>query len=78
MKKIIATIVLSLVMLAGCTKVEPGYVALRVWTLGEKAGNIDTLGVGRYAWASKGSTTSFPFQTELRMDQGQGGRIPRG
>jgi len=60
MKKILILLIL-ITALSSCTKVEPGYVALRVWTLGQNAGEIDTLGVGRYALGVQKEYHKFPI-----------------
>ncbi len=51
----------AVLVLSSCTKVEPGYVALRVWTLGQNAGKVDTLGVGRYALGLQKEYHKFPI-----------------
>ncbi len=59
MKKVLITMI-AILAITSCAKVEPGYVALRVWTLGKKAGEIDTLGVGRYSLGVQKEYHKFP------------------
>ena len=61
MKRIGLIVILAALLFSGCTKVEPGYVALRVWTLGEHGGDIETLGVGRYPLGVRKEYHKFPI-----------------
>ena len=48
-KNLILIAVLSIFALSSCTQVEQGEVALKVYQLGSKKGQIEVLGPGRYA-----------------------------
>lgn len=58
---IIALSVLATIALAGCVRIEQGYVGLKAWELGSQKGEIEVFGVGR--WAKnfvKASWTKYP------------------
>lgn len=49
MKKIIFILAAAVMALTSCTNVEVGEVGLKVYRLGSKKGQVEVLGVGRYA-----------------------------
>ena len=54
-------LVLLVAMLSSCwTDVDPGYVGVRIWKRGTKAGQIEVLDVGRHDWAYAADDTFFP------------------
>lgn len=64
MKKFAMLMVLIVVLMATLTScwvdVDPGYVGVRVWKRGDKAGTIEVLRVGRHDWALRADDTVFP------------------
>jgi len=66
MKKIIGILaVLSVLMLSGCSNVEPGYVGIKVYLLGgDKGVDSQELGVGRYWIGVNEQLYTFPTFTQ--------------
>lgn len=66
-KNLILIAVLSIFALSSCTQVEQGEVALKVYQLGSKKGQIEVLGPGRYAnhWFGYFSYKIYP--TDLQQ-----------
>lgn len=60
MKRIIMALVAMLLFTSCWVDVDPGYVGVRVWKRGKKAGTIETLPVGRHDWSLTADDTTFP------------------
>ncbi len=59
--KIAVLVMLFVVALSGCVRIQQGYVGLKAWELGEAKGTIEVFGVGRWAENPvKASWTQYP------------------
>ncbi len=59
--KIAVLVMLLVVALSGCVRIQQGYVGLKAWELGDSKGTIEVFGVGRWAKNPvKASWTQYP------------------
>lgn len=54
-------------MLSSCSSIEPGQVGLKVYKLGDKKGQIEVLGIGRYALSWFGYYSIEKYPTSLQQ-----------
>lgn len=60
MKKLFLLLLLVLLMSSCYVDVDPGYVGVRTYKRGDKAGQIEILPVGRHDWKMEVDDTTFP------------------
>lgn len=70
MKKGMILIVVTLVLLTGCHKVEPGYAGLKVSLSGDSRGDIEVLESGRYMLSFRTQYYDFPTFTVTATYEG--------